>query len=188
MKAASLVVACVMTLAVAAAACGKRSSGGGEQTPTPTPTPSPISGTITALTGTGAYLYDNATDTSTSTFSISLTANGQDYTDGGTWSCYGPIDTSGPGDSYDLFFAAGASVLGFDINIPAALWTSTGSIAIALGTNATGSFSVGTSDLLNITGGTVVLDTAPTAENDSASVCNFHLGTPLTFDDTTAAP
>lgn len=181
-QSAGLVAMSAMLL-IAAACSSSKSSGG----PTPTPTPTPISGTITALTGTGAYLVDNSTDTSSSTFSISVTANGANSSDTGTWNCYGPIATSGPGNSYDLFFTTGTAIPYFDINIPAAQWTSAGAITIGLSTSgATGSLTIGT-DMVNITGGTVVMDNAPTAENSSASICNFHMGTSITFDNTTAA-
>jgi hypothetical protein len=175
----SLVVGSVF---IAAACSGKKSTGSG--TPTATPTGTPVTGSITALTGAGAFLVDNSTDTSSSTFSISVTANGQPYTDTGVWNCFGPIAASGPGDSYDFFFSSGTTITNFDINIPAALWTSAGPITLSVGTGATGAIGInGVTSFANMTGGSITVTNAPTAENSSSSICNFHLTTPITFSD-----
>ena len=109
------------------------------------------------------------------------------YSDSGVWNCYGPVGApGGPGDSYDFFFTTGTVITSFDINIPAANWTSSGSITVSLGTTpaATGYLSIaGVADGMNITGGTIHVTSAPVVEN-SGHNCAFSLVTPLTFDST----
>ena len=167
---------------VAAAACSGSKSGG-SGSPTPTGTDTPITGSVTALTAAGAELVDNSTDTVGSTFAISVTANGQNYTDSGTWNCYGPVSTSGAGNSYDLFFTSGTMISSFDINIPAANWTSSAAVSLSIAGPVTGYLSIAGGSSINMTGGSITVTSAPVVEN-SAHNCAFSLTTPLTFDST----